>query len=80
MELMNRVFTPYLYILFIVFIDDILIYSRSEEDHVTHLMIVQIFKDNELYAQFSKCNFWLKFVAFLGHIVCGVGLELIPKR
>ena len=70
MDLMNRVFKPYLHIFVIVFIDDILIYSRKEEDHVYHLKIVlQTLKYKELYARFSKCEFWLKVMAFLGHIV-----------
>ena len=62
----------------IVFIDDILIYSRNEEDHVSHLRIVlQTLKDKELYAKFSKCEFWLESVAFLGHIISddGIGVD-----
>ncbi|KAH0661397.1 hypothetical protein KY284_026328 [Solanum tuberosum] len=70
MNLMNRVFKPYLDMFFIVFINDILIYSRNEEDHASHLKIVlQTLKDRELYAKFYKCKFWLESVAFLGHIV-----------
>ncbi len=70
MDLMNRVFKPYLDMFVIVFIDDILIYSRNEEDHASHLRIVlQTLKDKELYAKFSKCEFWLSSVAFLGHII-----------
>ena len=69
---MNKVFKPYLDLFVIVFIDDILIYSRNEEDHDNHLRIVlQTLKDKELYAKFSKCEFWLKSVAFLGHIISG---------
>ena len=65
MDLMNRIFKPYLDIFVIVFINDILVYSRNEEDHASHLMIVlQTLKDMKLYAKFFKCDFWLKFVAF----------------
>ncbi|KAH0688918.1 hypothetical protein KY289_016276 [Solanum tuberosum] len=77
MDLMSRVFKPYLYMLVIVFIDDILIYSRNEEDHASHLRIVlQTLKDRELYAKFSNCEFWLESVAFLGHIVSGEGIKV----
>ena len=70
MDLMNKVFKPYLDLFVIVFIDDILIYSRNEEDHASHQKIVlQTLKDKELHAKFSKCEFWLKSVALLGHIV-----------
>ncbi|KAH0743176.1 hypothetical protein KY290_031169 [Solanum tuberosum] len=81
MDLMNRVFRHYLDMFVIVFINDILIYSISEEEHMDHLRIVfQILKDHQLYAKFSKCEFWLKSVAFLGHIVSGVGIEVDPKK
>ncbi|XP_060185718.1 uncharacterized protein LOC132615153 [Lycium barbarum] len=77
MDLMNRVFKPYLDLFVIVFIDDILVYSRSETDHVDHLRIVlQTLKDRELYAKFSKCEFWLKSVAFLGHVISGEGVKV----
>ncbi|XP_019251115.1 PREDICTED: uncharacterized protein LOC109230033 [Nicotiana attenuata] len=68
MDLMNRVFRPYLDSFTIVFIDDILIYSRSREEHEQHLRVVlQTLRDSQLYAKFSKCEFWLSSVAFLGH-------------
>ena len=77
MDLMNRVFKPYLDLFVIVFIDDILVYSRSETDHAEHLRIVlQTLKDRELYAKFSKCEFWLKSVAFLGHVISGEGVKV----
>ena len=70
MDLMNRVFGPYLDKFIIVFIDDILVYSSSKEEHVEHLRIVlQTLKEHQLYAKFSKCQFWLDRVAFLGHVV-----------
>ncbi|KAH0760944.1 hypothetical protein KY290_017017 [Solanum tuberosum] len=65
----------------IVFIDDILIYLRNEEDHASHLRIVlQTLEDKELYAKFSKCEFWLKSVAFLGHIVSGEGIKVDTQK
>ncbi|WMV07970.1 hypothetical protein MTR67_001355 [Solanum verrucosum] len=70
MDLMNKVFKPYLDLFVTVFIDDILIYSQNEEEHATHLRVVlQTLKDRQLFAKFSKCEFWLQSVAFLGHVV-----------
>ncbi|KAK8538929.1 hypothetical protein V6N12_034633 [Hibiscus sabdariffa] len=70
MDMMNRVFRSYLDQFVVVFIDDILIYSRSEAEHVEHLIIVlQTLRDHRLYAKLSKCEFWLKKVTFLGHVV-----------
>ncbi|KAH0658081.1 hypothetical protein KY289_026829 [Solanum tuberosum] len=81
MDLMDRVFKPYLYMFFIVFIDDILIYSRNEADHASHLRIVlQALKDKELYAKFSKCEFCLEYVASLGHIVFGDGIRVNTQK
>ncbi|KAH0636311.1 hypothetical protein KY290_036738 [Solanum tuberosum] len=77
MDLMKRAFKPYLDMFVIVFIDDILIYSMNEEDHASHLRIVlQTLKDKELYAMFSKCEFWLESVALLGHIVSDDGIRV----
>ena len=74
MDLMNRIFQPYLDQFVIVFIDDILIYSGSKEDHEEHLRVVlQILRENQLYAKFSKCQFWLDSVAFLGHVISAEG-------
>ncbi|KAH0689164.1 hypothetical protein KY289_016522 [Solanum tuberosum] len=81
MDLMNRVFKPYLYMFVIVFIDDILIYSRNKEDHASHLrMVLQTLKDKELYAKFSTCEFWLESVAFLGHIVSEEGIKVDTQK
>jgi len=81
MDLMNRVFRQYLDMFVIVFIDDILIYSRSENEHVDHLRIVlQVLKDQQLFAKFSKCEFLLRSIAFLGHIVSSKGIEVDPKK
>ncbi|KAH0709324.1 hypothetical protein KY284_010751 [Solanum tuberosum] len=81
MDLMNRVFNNYLDSFVIVFIDDILIYSKSEDDHMNHLRIVlEVLKDHQLYAKFSKYEFWLRSVAFLGHSVSSEGIEADPKE
>ena len=70
MDLMHRVFRSYLDQFVIVFIDDILIYSRTPEEHERHLMIVlQTLREHKLYAKMSKCEFWMKEVKFLGHVV-----------
>ena len=70
MDLMNRVFKPYLDTFIIVFIDDILLYSWSKEEQTKHLRIIlQILRDKQLYTKFSKCAFWLEKVVFLGHII-----------
>ncbi|KAA3483847.1 DNA/RNA polymerases superfamily protein [Gossypium australe] len=77
MDMMNRVFQPYLDRFVVVFIDDILVYSRNEEKHDSHLRIVlQILRDKQLYAKFSKCKFWLKEVTFLGHVVSAEGIRV----
>ncbi|CAH9086750.1 unnamed protein product, partial [Cuscuta epithymum] len=74
MDLMNRVFHKYLDRFVIVFIDDILIYSKSEEEHEEHLILVlETLREKQLYAKFSKCEFWLKEIGFLGHVVSGSG-------
>ncbi|WMV47080.1 hypothetical protein MTR67_040465 [Solanum verrucosum] len=81
MDLMNKVFRQYLDMFVIMFIDDILIYSRSENDHMDHLRIVlQVFNDHQLFAKFSKCEFWLRYVAFIGHIVSNKGIEVDPEK
>ena len=75
MDLMHRVFQPYLDQFFIVFVDDILIYSQSEWEHEYHLRIVlQLLRDHQLYTKFSKCEFWLTEVRFLGHVVSTSGV------
>jgi len=70
MEYMNRIFHAYLDTFVVVFIDDILIYSKNEEGHAEHLKIVlQVLKEKKLYAKLSKCEFWLSEVSFPGHII-----------
>ncbi|KAA3480574.1 DNA/RNA polymerases superfamily protein [Gossypium australe] len=79
MDMMNRVFQPYLDRFFIVFIDDILVYSRMEEEHDSHLRVVlQILREKQLYGKFSKCEFWLREVTFLGHVVSAEGIRVDP--
>nr|GEU58409.1 putative reverse transcriptase domain-containing protein [Tanacetum cinerariifolium] len=81
MDLMNRVCKPYLDKFVIVFIDDILIYSRSEEEHEPHLKtILDLLKKEKLYTKFLKCEFWLKEVQFLGHVVNREGIHVDPSK
>ncbi|GJR80313.1 putative reverse transcriptase domain-containing protein [Tanacetum coccineum] len=81
MDLMNRIFHEYLDKFVIVFIDDILVYSKSEEEHERHLRIVlEILRQKKLYAKFSKCEFWLQQVTFLGHIVSTDGIIMDPSK
>ena len=81
MDLMNRVFQPYLDQFVMVFIDDILVYSRDEQEREQHLKIVlQTLREKKLYTKLSKCDFWLKKVSFLGHIVSSKGLRVDPAK
>ncbi|GJT59300.1 putative nucleotidyltransferase, ribonuclease H [Tanacetum coccineum] len=81
MDLMNRIFHEYLDKFVIVFIDDILVYSKSEEEHEQHLRIVlEILRQKKLYVKFLKCEFWLQQVAFLGHIVSVDGIIMDPSK
>ncbi|GJT63595.1 putative reverse transcriptase domain-containing protein [Tanacetum coccineum] len=81
MDLMNRVCRPYLDKFVIVFIDDILIYSKTQEEHVEHLrLVLGLLKKEKLYAKFSKCEFWLREVQFLGHVINGNGIHVDPSK
>ena len=81
MDLMHRVFQPYLDQFVVVFVDDILIYSQSEEEHEDHLRIVlQTLREHQLYAKFSKCEFWLTEIRFLGHVVSASGVSVHPGK
>ncbi|XP_062105107.1 uncharacterized protein LOC133816821, partial [Humulus lupulus] len=81
MDLMNRVFKDYLDKFVVVFIDDILIYSKDEVEHEEHLrMILTRLKEHQLYAKFKKCEFWLSQVAFLGHIISRDGVAVDPSK
>ena len=81
MDLMNLVLRPYLDQFVIVFIDDILVYSRSELEHEIHLgLVLQTLRRHQLYAKFNKCEFWLSRVGFLGHVVSADGIYVDPQK
>ncbi|GJW96599.1 putative reverse transcriptase domain-containing protein [Tanacetum coccineum] len=81
MDLMNRVCKPYLDKFVIVFIDDILVYSKSKDEHEVHLrLVLELLKKKELYAKFSKCEFWLQEVQFFGHVVNQNGIHVDPSK
>jgi hypothetical protein len=78
MYLMNKVFMKYLDKFVVVFIDDILVYSRSEEEHLR--LVLQKLRGHKLYAKLSKCEFWLMQIAFLGHIISKGGISMNPSK
>ncbi|GAU51584.1 hypothetical protein TSUD_414280 [Trifolium subterraneum] len=81
MEYMNRIFHSFLDKFVVVFIDDILIHSKSEEEHKEHLRIaLQVLKEKKLYAKLSKCEFWLEEVSFLGHVISSGGIAVDPAK
>ncbi|GJR37167.1 putative reverse transcriptase domain-containing protein [Tanacetum coccineum] len=81
MDLMNRMCKPYLDKFVIVFIDDILIYSRNEEEHENHLRIIlELLQEEKLYAKFSKCDFWIHIVQFLAHLIDSQALHVDPSK
>nr|GEZ52888.1 putative reverse transcriptase domain-containing protein [Tanacetum cinerariifolium] len=81
MDLMNRVCKPYLDKFVIVFIDDILIYSKDEKEHEEHLKaILELLKEEKLYAKFSECEFWIPKVQFLGHVINSRGIYVDPAK
>ena len=81
MDLINRVFHPYLDQFVVVFIDDIVVYFKNAQEHEHHLRIVlQTLRENKLYVKLSKCDFWLKEVSFLGHIVSVEGIRVDPMK
>ncbi|KAD3641324.1 hypothetical protein E3N88_30548 [Mikania micrantha] len=81
MDLMNRVFHDFLDKFVIVFIDDILVYSKSKKEHEEHLRaVLEILRQKKLYAKFSKCDFWLDKVAFLGHVISAEGIMMDPAK
>ncbi|GJU31393.1 putative reverse transcriptase domain-containing protein [Tanacetum coccineum] len=81
MDLMNQVCKTYLDRFVIIFIDDILIYSKSKKEHKEHLkLILRLLKEEELHAKFSKCDFWLSKVQFLGHVIDSEGIHVDPAK
>ncbi|KAL0394755.1 UNVERIFIED_CONTAM: Retrovirus-related Pol polyprotein from transposon.6 [Sesamum latifolium] len=81
MDMMHHIFQPYLDQFVLIFIDDILVYSKSEEDHENHLRtVLQVLRENKLFAKFSKCEFWIREVTFLGHVISGDGLAVDPSK
>nr|GFD10631.1 putative reverse transcriptase domain-containing protein [Tanacetum cinerariifolium] len=81
MDIINQVCKPYLDKFVIVFIDDILIYSKDEKEHEEHLKaILELLKKEELYAKFSKCEFWIPKVQFLGHVIDSQGIHVDPAK
>jgi len=81
MDLMNRVFRLFLDKFIVVFIDDILVYSRTEKEHAEHLRrVLKTLEENKLYAKFKKCNFWMEKVHFLGHVISKEGVSVDPAK
>ena len=81
MNMMNKVFMEFLDKFVVVFIDDILVYSKNEEEHQEHLrLVLGKLREHQLYAKFSKCEFWLKEVGFLVDVISGVGIALDPTK
>ena len=81
MSMMNKVFMEFLDKFVVVFIDDILVYSKDEEGHKEHLhLVLEKLGEHQLYGKFSKCEFWLKGVGFLGHVISGEGIVVDPTK
>ena len=81
MSMMNKVFMEYLDKFVVVFIDDIMVYSNNEEEHEEHLrLVLEKLREHQLYAKFSKCEFWLKEVGFLGHVILGEVIAVDPSK
>ena len=81
MSMMNKVFMEFLDKFVVVFIDDILVYSKNEEEHKEHLrLVLEKLREHQLYAKLSKCEFWLKEVGILGHVISGEGMAIDPTK
>ena len=81
MDLMNRVFHPHLDQFLMIFIDDILVYSKDAQEHEQNLrLVLHILREKKLFAKLSKCDFWLKEVSFLGHIISAEGIRVDPAK
>jgi hypothetical protein len=80
-RLMNYIFMDYLDKFFMVYLDDILIFSKNEEEHAEHLQLVlEKLREHQLYAKYSKCEFWLSEVTYLGHVISKDGIAVNPER
>src|SRR4051812_47418982 len=80
-RLMNYIFMEYLDKFVVVYLDDILVYSKNEEEHAKHLrLILAKLRDHKLYAKYSKCEFWLPKVTYLGHVISKDGIDVNPER
>ena len=80
-RLMNSIFMEYLDKFVLVYLDDILIYSKNKEEHAEHLrLVLEKLREHRLYAKFSKCEFWLPEVTYLGHVISGKGIAVNPER
>jgi len=81
MDYMNRIFWPFLDKFIVVFIDDILIYSRTQEEHAEHLrLVLDVLREKQLYAKLSKCEFWMDEVQFLGYVISAQGISVDPAK
>ena len=81
MDYMNRIFRPFLDKFVVVFIDDILIYSKMQEEHAEHLrLVLGVLREKQLYAKLSKCEFWMDEVQFLGHVISTQGIAVDPAK
>ena len=81
MNMMKKVFMEFLDKFIMVFIDDMLVYSKNEEEHKEHLrLVLEKPREHQLYAKFSKCEFWLKEVGFLGHVISGERITVDPTK
>jgi hypothetical protein len=78
---MNKVFMEYLVKFVVVFIDNIVIFAKNEEEHDEHLrLVLQKLRENQIYAKLNKCEFWLNEVSFLGHIISEGGISVDPSK
>ena len=78
---MNFIFNAYTNDFVLVYLDDILVFSKNKEDHAKHLrLVLDKLREHQLYANFSKCEFWLKEVGFLGHVISGKGISVDPTK